>query len=103
NDVYLTGLLGGMRKYHESLGEPVQDIPIAIPIDLGGDDSPTSGNHFSAAVMAGPCSVEDPRARLRAVHQLVASRRSEPGVDLPLRMAPLLHQTPSWIAEKALK
>jgi WS/DGAT/MGAT family acyltransferase len=103
NDVFLTGLLGGMRNYHESLGGPVHDIPIAIPIDLARDASPTSGNHFSAAVMAGPCALEDPRERLRAVHQLVASRRSEPGVDLPLRLAPLLHQTPSWIVEKALK
>ena len=103
NDVFLTGLLGGMRKYHESRGKPVQDIPIAIPIDLARDDSPTSGNHFSAAVMAGPCALEDPRARLRAVHQLVASRRAEPGVDVPIRLAPLVHQTPSWLAERALK
>ncbi len=103
NDVFLTGLLGGMRKYHESHGEPVQDIPLAIPIDLARGDSPTSGNHFSAAVMPGPCELEDPRARLRAVHQLVASRRSEAGVDVPLRLAPLLHQTPSWLAEQALK
>jgi diacylglycerol O-acyltransferase len=104
NDVFLTGLLGGIRRYHESRGEPVQDVPIAIPIDLARDtDSPTSGNHFSAAVIAGPCEVEDPRARLRVVHELVASRRAEAGVDVPLRLAPLLHQTPSWIADKALK
>ncbi len=102
NDVFLAGLLGGLRNYHAALAEPVTDLPISFPIDVAGDAAPDSGNHFSAAVIAGPSSVEDPRARLRAVHELVASRRSEPGVDAPLRLAPMLHHVPSWLAGKAL-
>jgi diacylglycerol O-acyltransferase len=102
NDVFLTGLLGGLRRYHQAMGEPVADLPVSFPIDVAGDATPESGNHFSAAVIPGPCSVEDPGAMLRAVHELVASRRAEPGVDLPLRLAPALHQIPSKLAATAL-
>jgi len=98
NDLFLTGLLGGMVRYHEAFGAPVSDIPVSFPIDVAGDASPESGNHFSAAVIAGPSSVGDPANRLRLVHDLVISRRAEPGLDAPLRLAPVLHQAPSWLA-----
>ena len=98
NDVFLTGLLGGMRRYHEACGASVADSPISFPIDVSRDATPDSGNHFSAAVMPGPSSELDPVARLHAVHELVASRRAEPGVDAAVRLAPVLHQIPSWIA-----
>lgn len=103
NDVFLAGLLGGMGAYQEMCGEVRADLPVSIPIDVGGEDAGASGNHFSAAVIPGPSSVKDPGARLRAVHELVASRRSEPGVDAPLRLAPILHQVPTWVTMPALK
>jgi diacylglycerol O-acyltransferase len=103
NDVFLAGLLGGMRYYHEACGMPAQDLPISFPIDVSGDSAPDSGNHFSAAVIPGPSSVDDPRARIRLVHELVLTRRAEPGLDAPLRLAPLLHQVPTWLATASLR
>lgn len=102
NDLFLTALLGGLRAYHEGLGAPVADIPLAFPINIDNDASPDSGNHFSAGVIPGPASVEDPWERLRVVHELVAARRQEPGIDAPLRLAPLVHQAPSRLATMAL-
>ena len=102
NDVFLTGLLGGIRKYHEACGATVTDVPISFPIDVSGADNPGSGNHFSAAVIPGPSSVADPAARLLAVHELVASRRDEDGLDAPRRLAPLLHQLPSKLTATGL-
>ena len=102
NDVFVAGLLGGLRGYQESQGREVADLPVAFPINIAADDTAESGNHFSAAVIAGPCSVQDPWERLRAVHELVAARRAEPGVDAPLRLAPVLHQVPAALATAAL-
>ena len=79
------------------------DLPVAFPINVAVDSSHDSGNHFSAGVIPGPCSVQDPVERLQAVHGYVAARRAEPGVDAPLRLAPLLHQVPSRLATSALK
>lgn len=102
NDVFLAGLLGGMRKYHEAFGAPIDDTPLSFPIDVSGAEAPESGNHFSAAVIPGPSAEPDPTARLKAVHELVTSRRAEPGVDAAVRLAPVLHQLPSWIATAAI-
>ncbi len=102
NDVFLAGLLGAMRAYHERSGAPVQDLPLAFPINLAGDASPDSGNHFSAGVIPGPASVEDPWERLGLVHELVAARRHEPGIDAPVRLAPLVSHVPSRLATLAL-
>jgi len=79
NDVFMTGLLGGLRTYQERMGGPVVDLPIAFPINIAVDTSHDSGNHFSAGVIPGPCSVQDPVERLQAVHGYVAARRAEPG------------------------
>lgn len=98
NDVFLAGLVGGMSRYHEASGTPVECIPVSFPIDISGEAGPDSGNHFSAAVIAGPAFGTDAAARIDLIHQLVASRRSEPGLDAPLRLAPVLHQAPSWLA-----
>ena len=102
NDVFISGLVGGLRGYQESQGHEVADLPVAFPINIAADDSAESGNHFSAGVIAGPCSVQDPLERLRVVHELVVARRAEPGVDAPLRLAPVLHQVPARLATTAL-
>ena len=103
NDVFIAGLVGGLRAYQQQLGLSPVDVPISLPIDVGSaDPSADSGNHFSAVVIPGPCSLTDPAARLRAVHDLVASRRSEPAVDAPLRLAPILHRVPGWLTRPAI-
>ncbi len=102
NDVFVAGLVGGLRDYQQSLGETVVDVPVAFPVDLGGDDQAEEGNHFSAGIIAGPCTIEDSTERLRAVHDLILDRRAEPGLDAPLRLAPLLHRVPARWATAAL-
>jgi diacylglycerol O-acyltransferase len=98
NDVFLAGLLGGFARYQGTFGVPIQDVPVSLPMNVSGTDAPDSGNHFSAAVIPGPASVLDPAERIQQVHALVASRRAERGADAVVRMAPALHQIPSWLA-----
>ena len=51
--IAVVSIVGGMSRYHEASGTPVEDIPISFPIDVSGEAGPDSGNHFSAAVIAG--------------------------------------------------
>ena len=102
NDVYLTGLLGGMGRYHEAFELPRCDVPIALPIDVAGADHHEAGNHIGAAILPGPASMADPVERLRAVHDLVVSRREEPGLRAMDHLAPTLGQLPARVAIAAL-
>jgi len=98
NDVYLTALLGGVGKYHEAFELPPADVAVALPIDVAGEEQHEAGNHISAAILPGPASIADPIERLRAVHDLVASRRGEPGLRAMDHLAPTLGQLPARVA-----
>ncbi len=102
NDVYLTGLLGGLRKYHEAFNVPVGDIALGLPVDVAGIEQHEVGNHISAAIIPGPASIAHPLERLRAVHELVASRRAEPGLSALDHLAPSLRQVPARAAIAAM-
>ena len=102
NDVYLTGLLGGLGKYQQASDVLAADVAVAIPIDVGGLSKHVTGNHISAAIIPGPASIGDPLARLHAVHELVASRRAEPGLTALDHLAPSLRQVPARIAIAAM-
>ena len=102
NDVYLTGLIGGLRSYHQAFDLVPSDIPLALPIDVAGDSEHQAGNHISAAIIPGPASIDDPIERLRIVHELVASRRAEPGLGALDHLAPTLRQVPARAAIAAM-
>jgi WS/DGAT/MGAT family acyltransferase len=102
NDVYLTGLIGGLRRYHEAFDVTPGDIALALPIDVAGDSTHQAGNHISAAIIPGPASIDDPIERLRLVHELVASRRAEPGLGALDHLAPSLRQVPARAAIAAM-
>ena len=102
NDVYLSGLIGGFRRYHEAFGHAASDVALALPIDVAGQDDHEAGNHISAAIIPGPATIDDPLARLRAVHELVSSRRAEPGLRALDHLAPTLRQVPARLAIAAM-
>ena len=105
NDAYLAALLGGFRRYQDKQGGPAGDVPLALPINLrgqGAGPADAAGNQFSAAVLAGPATIEDPVERMRAVAHLVRQARSEPGLDAPSRLAPVLAQLPARLSTLGL-
>jgi diacylglycerol O-acyltransferase len=102
NDAYLAGLLGGFRRYHEKLGAKVTDVPMALPINVRGTVAGVGGNQFSAAVLSGPATIEDPAGRMRHIADLVQQARAERALDATARLAPLLAQLPGVFATTAL-
>ncbi len=90
NDAYLAALCGGLGRYHEVLGLPVDAIPLALPVSLRGADDPASGNRFTGITIAAPLGEPDPVERMRLVREQVIARRGEPALDLIGRLAPAL-------------
>jgi len=94
NDAYLAALCGGLGRYHEVLGLPVEALPLALPVSLRGADDPASGNRFAGVTIAAPVGESDPVERMRQVREQVIARRSEPAIDVIGRLAPVLSLLP---------
>jgi diacylglycerol O-acyltransferase / wax synthase len=94
NDAYLAALCGGLGRYHEVLGVPVDALPLTLPVSLRGADDPASGNRFAGVTIAAPVGESDPVERMRQVRQQVIARRSEPAIDVIGRLAPILSLLP---------
>jgi diacylglycerol O-acyltransferase / wax synthase len=94
NDAYLAALCGGLGRYHEVLGVPVQAVPMAIPVSLRTGDDPASGNQWAGVTIAAPIGESDPSARMKQIREQVIARRSESAIDLVDRIAPVLNVLP---------
>ena len=94
NDAYIAALLGGLRRYHDTLGSPVDSLPMAMPISLRSGDHPMGGNRFAGVRFAAPTGVEDPVERIQTIHQFVLDVRDEPAIDALGLAAPLLNRLP---------
>ena len=94
NDAYLAALCGGLGRYHDVLGVPVDALPMALPVSLRTGDDPASGNRFTGVTIAAPVGESDPVERMRQVREQVIARRGEPAIDVIGRLAPVLSLLP---------
>jgi diacylglycerol O-acyltransferase / wax synthase len=99
NDAYLAALSGGLGRYHEALGVPVDELPLALPVSLRTDDDPAAGNRITGVTIAAPVGESDPAQRIRLVREQVIARRSEPALDVLDRIAPVLSLLPDAALE----
>jgi diacylglycerol O-acyltransferase / wax synthase len=99
NDAYLAALSGGLGRYHEALGVPVGELPLALPVSLRGPDDPAAGNRITGVTIAAPVGEPDPAERIRLVREQVIARRGEPALDVLARMAPVLSLLPDAALE----
>lgn len=94
NDVFLAGLIGGFRRYHEEMGVPVERMPIGFPISIRNDGDPMGGNKFAGSQYAAPVAETDPLARIRDIQRFVRETRGEPALDILVRMMPVVTRLP---------
>jgi diacylglycerol O-acyltransferase len=94
NDAYLAALCGGLGRYHEVLGIPVDALPLTLPVSLRSADDPAMGNRFTGVTIAAPVGEADPVERIRQVREQVIAGRSEPAIDVIGRLAPVLSLLP---------
>jgi diacylglycerol O-acyltransferase / wax synthase len=94
NDAYLTALSGALGRYHETLGVPIDALPLALPVSLRTGDDPASGNRFAGVTIAAPIGEPDPAERMRLIREQVIAGRSEPAIDVIARLAPVLNLLP---------
>jgi len=101
NDVYVAAILGGLRRYHEQVGEPLGDIPMSMPVSVRGPDDDSGGNRFAGAFLAAPTSVADPAQRIRALGETVRRIQREPALDFFSVVLPGLNRAPTVVMATA--
>ncbi|NMN99798.1 DUF1298 domain-containing protein [Gordonia sp. TBRC 11910] len=94
NDIYLGGLIGGFRIYHEALGHPIESMPVAIPISVRTDADAAGGNRIAVGRLAGPVGIVDPFERVLTIREQVRAARGEPAVDIFNTIGPVLAWLP---------
>jgi hypothetical protein len=94
NDAFLASLLGAFRLYHAKYAQPIEEMPVAIPISVRREDDPEGGNKFTGARFAGPVGIVDPRERMVKINEIVRNLRGEPALDAMGVVAPLLSRLP---------
>ena len=101
NDVLLSAMAGGLRRYLGHRGEKANGVTFraAMPVNLRSlDDMADLGNQFGLIFLSLPIGIEDPVERLRALHENAKAlkRSAEPVVVLAilklLGMSPLALQ-----------
>lgn len=102
NDAYLAALLGGYRIYHEAMDQPVDTVPVALPISLRSATEADGGNEIASARLAGPVAERDPKTRMSAIGAVVRAARAEPAMNNINLIAPLLARVPTTVAARAL-
>jgi hypothetical protein len=94
NDVFLAGLIGGFRRYHDEMGVSLSRMPIGFPISIRKDDDPMGGNKFAGSQYAAPLDIDDPIERVRHIQSFVKNTRAEPALDIMIRLMPVVTRLP---------
>lgn len=81
NDLFVTGVAGGVAAYHRTHGTTVDDLRMAMPVNTRHDKS-AGGNSFAPMRMLVPAGIEDPAERFTAIHQRLNTTREDRSLGL---------------------
>lgn len=96
NDVFVAGVAGALGRYHEQMGAPVEELRMAMPVNLRvSGEEVTGGNRFAPARIVVPVQPKDPAVLLEAVRERLADVRTEPALGLADSLAGVLSLLPT--------
>lgn len=102
NDAYLAAMSGGLRRYHDAMGMPIDRLPMAIPVSLRGKDDSAGGNKWTGLILPAPIGEPDPAARIAEIRDQVWSKRREPALDVMGVVSTLTSVLPNVVVDPLL-
>lgn len=98
NDAFMAAIAGGLRRYHDHHGEPVDALRVTMPINIRVEGTgDLAGNAFAPARFRVPISIEDPVERMRAIQAIVQAQRAEPAMAFADSIAGILNRLPASV------
>ena len=98
NDAFLAAVTGGMRRYHERHGAPVNALRVTMPINLRRSDDSSGSNRFTPARFTLPVGTLDAAKRMHELGELARNWRAEPSLPLTDVIAGTLNSLPGSAA-----
>ncbi len=96
NDAFVAATCLGFRRYHEALGQPVDELRMSMPINIrNAETEDDAGNQFVPARFPIPLHLDDPVECMQAVHELVLHERREPALGIVEPLAGILYRLPT--------
>ena len=103
NTAFLAAVAGGLGKYHEEHGEPVDAVRCAMPVNTRGGGDRSLGNEFSPARFRLPVSLGDTTDLLEMARDVTQTQRNEPGLSLADPLARVLNTLPATLVVPAFE
>jgi diacylglycerol O-acyltransferase len=103
NDGFVSGVTGGLRRYHEKHDAGVDALRLAMPISIRREDDPEGGNRVTLVRFEVPVGIEDPVERMRDIDRRCTALREDPAIPWSNVVAGVLNLLPVWITGGMLK
>jgi WS/DGAT/MGAT family acyltransferase len=103
NDAFIASITGGLRRYHEMHGAPVDELRVTMPISLRQEGDPEGGNRITLERFTVPVGETDAGARVRLTGWRCRAARYEEALPLSDSVAGLLNLLPSGVIGSMLK
>jgi WS/DGAT/MGAT family acyltransferase len=98
NEVFVTGVLGGLARYHDIHGVPVDNVRAMMPVSIRAPGDETMSNRFVPARFVLPLGPAEIHERLDAVRQRAGAWKHAPALGLSDVMAGVLTRLPAAAA-----
>jgi WS/DGAT/MGAT family acyltransferase len=106
NDAFVAGVAGGLARYHEALGAPVESLRMLMPVNVrasdGSEKANRAGNQFAPARFEVPVGILDPIERMRAIGKLCRAQREEPALPWIEEITNFLGVLPTFVTGSLL-
>ena len=97
NTAFLAAVAGGLGKYHQEHGQPVDALRCAMPVSTRGGKDTSLGNQFSPARFRLPVSLGSTAELLEMARDVTQAQKDEPGLSLAAPMARALNTLPATL------
>ena len=94
NDVYVTALAAAVGSYHREMGQPVEELRMAMPISVR-HDREVGGNAWVPSRVLVPTGDRSPTDRFAEVHARLSAVRKEPSLGLTETFAGVVRHVPA--------
>jgi len=103
NDLFVTGVAGALGLYHERMGMPVDEMRMAMPVNLRESKHDAGANRFAPSRVLVPVMPKDPVSRFERTHEVLAGTRREPALRAVDTLAGLISSMPTSILVAATR